>query len=161
VVQAVANVTAVIGCGNPNRSDDGVGFDVIRRLAPRAGPRLVLLDAGSDGMAAMFGARGCVSLIIVDACTTGGEPGGTFELPAHALAVSQPPSFTRHEFRWDHALYAGRRMFGAAFPTDVTVLLIEVRSVALGPGRSNEVNAAAAKAVTRIEQLLAQRGACS
>jgi len=165
VVQVVANMTAelsaVIGCGNPDRSDDGVGFDVIRRLAPRAGPRVVLLDAASDGMAVMFGARGCASLIIVDACTTGGEPGAMFELPAHALAVRQPPSFTLRDFRWDHALYAGRKMFGAAFPTDVTVLLIEARSVALGLGLSDEVTAAAAKAVARIEQLLVQRRAFS
>jgi hydrogenase maturation protease len=156
-----AELSAVIGCGNPNRSDDGVGFHVIRRLAARAGPRVVLLDAGTDGMAVMFGARGCSSLIIVDACTTGGEPGAMFELPAHALAVPHPPSFTLHDFRWDHALYAGRKMFGSAFPTDVTVLLIEARSVALGLGLSDEVTAAAAKAVARIEQLLVQRRACS
>jgi len=155
----MAELTAVIGCGNPNRSDDGVGPDVVRRLARCAGPRLKLLDAGTDGMTVMFAARGCTSLVIVDACTSGGEPGTMYELPAHAFEVPHRRGFTLHDFRWDHALYAGRTMFAAAFPTDVTVLLIEASSVAFGLGLSSEVTAAAAKAVARIEQLLVQRGA--
>jgi len=157
----MANLTlpqvAVIGCGNPNRSDDGVGGEVIRRLAARAAPHLRLLDAGTDGMAVMFAARGCQAVIVVDACTTGALPGTLFELPADELAAPHPPSFTLHDFRWEHALYAGRRMFGAAFPADVTVLLIEARSLGVGLTLSAEVGAAVGRTVARIEQLLAER----
>jgi hydrogenase maturation protease len=156
----MADLIAVIGCGNPNRSDDGVGVEVARRLAPRARPLLEILDAGTDGMAVMFAARGCKTLVIVDACRTGAEPGTMFQVPAKVLAVPHRPSYTLHDFRWDHALYAGRKMYGAAFPTDVTVLLIEARTVAFGIGLSVEVSAAAGKTVQRIEQLLAERGAC-
>jgi hydrogenase maturation protease len=143
----MADLIAVIGCGNPNRSDDGVGVEVARRLAPRARPDLEILDAGTDGMAVMFAARGCKTLVIVDACTT-------------ALTVPHRPTYTLHDFRWDHALHDGRKMYGAEFPTDVTVLLIEARSVALGVGLSAEVAAAADKTIVRIEQLLVERGAC-
>jgi len=156
----MADLIAVIGCGNPNRSDDGVGVEVARRLAPRARPDLEILDAGTDGMAVMFAARGCKTLVIVDACTTGAEPGTMFQVPASALTVPHRPTYTLHDFRWDHALHAGRKMYGAEFPTDVTVLLIEARSVALGVGLSAEVAAAADKTIVRIEQLLVERGAC-
>lgn len=153
---------AVIGCGNPNRSDDGAGVDVIRRLEARAGGAgrgVRCLDAGTDGMAVMFAARGCAALIIVDACTTGGAPGTLFEVPAEVVAAPRPPSYTLHDFRWDHALHAGRAMFGAEFPTDITILLIEARSLAFGLGLSSEVSAAVVRATARIEQLLTQRGA--
>jgi hydrogenase maturation protease len=154
----MADLIAVIGCGNPTRSDDGFGAAVVRRLAPCAGPRLVVRDAGTDGMAVMFAARGCSALIVVDACVTGGAPGTLFELPAHVVAAPHRPTLTLHDFRWDHALHAGRAIFGAAFPADVTVLLVEAGSLAFGLGLSPAVEPAVARAVARIEQLLAERG---
>src|SRR5271154_5638649 len=101
---------AVIGCGNTNRCDDGVGAAVLRSLAERglgddAGVKL--LDAGTDGMAVMFAARGCHSLIVIDACRSGSEAGAVFEVPGAELAQRSNPSFTTHDFRWDHALHAG------------------------------------------------------
>lgn len=158
MVQAVADLIAIIGCGNPTRSDDGLGAAVIRRLAPRAGPRVKLLDAGTDGMAVMFAARGCTALIIVDACTTGAAPGTVFELPAEVVAARHAPGYSLHDFRWDHALYTGRTIYGAAFPGDVTVLLVEARSVELGIGLSDEVGAAVARVISRIERRLEDRG---
>ncbi len=75
----------VVGCGNPNRSDDGVGPEVVQRPADRSADReeaqVRLIDAGTDGMAAMFAARGCRPLILVDACRSGSEPGAVFEFP--------------------------------------------------------------------------------
>src|SRR5262249_38776710 len=133
---------------------------VVRQLAPRAGPRLVVRDAGTDGMAVMFAARGCSALVVVDACITGAVPGTLFEVPANVVAAPHRPSFSLHDFRWDPALYTGRAMFGADFPDDVTVLLVEACSVAYGLALSKEVEPAVAKAVARIEQLLLVRGAC-
>ena len=158
MVPAVADLIAVIGCGNANRTDDGFGAAVVQRLAPYAGPQLVVRDAGTDGMAVMFAARGCASLIIVDACATGGVPGTLFEVPADRLAAPHRPSLTLHDFRWDHALYAARAMYGAAFPADVTVLLVEAGSLALGVGLTPAVEAAVARVAGRIEELLDARG---
>ena len=44
---------AVIGCGNPNRSDDGAGPAVVGALLARGFARsaVKLLDAGTDGIA--------------------------------------------------------------------------------------------------------------
>jgi hydrogenase maturation protease len=165
----MADLIAVIACGNPARSDDGFGAAVVRRLAPLAdrsacrtsesgGPRLVVRDAGTDGMAVMFAARGCSALIVVDACRTGGAPGALFELPGDAVAAPHRPSLTLHDFRWDHALHAGRAIFGAEFPADVTVLLVEAASVAFGLELSPVVAAAVDRAVARIMELLAARG---
>jgi hydrogenase maturation protease len=151
---------AVIGCGNANRRDDGVGSAVLQSLAARGLSRdtdVQLFDARTDGMAVMFAARGCRSLIIVDACRSGSEPGAVFEVPGAALEQRSPPSFTTHDFRWDHALHAGRQLFGENFPDDVTVLLIEAASVEFGIELSVPVAAAAVKVADRVEALVRDR----
>jgi hydrogenase maturation protease len=151
---------AVVGCGNPNRSDDGVGSEVIRTLASRelaADARVRLLDAGTDGMGVMFAARGCHSLIIIDACRSGSQPGAVFEIPGNGLERPSRASLTLHDFRWDDALFAGRRMFKDSFPQDVVVLLIEAFNVEFGIGLSPPVAAAMKKAAARVEDLLRLR----
>ena len=87
----------IIGCGNPNRSDDGAGVEVVRRLADALGDkysdRLRIFDAGTDGMGVMFKARGATSLILVDACRSGSDAGAVFEVPGHELegaAATEP-----------------------------------------------------------------------
>ncbi len=152
---------AVVGCGNPVRSDDGVGPEVIRALRGTEGRRRAsvrLIDAGTDGMAAMFAARGCATLIIVDACVTGSEPGAIFEAPGEALELDYHPNFNLHDFRWDHALHAGRKIFRHAFPAQVVVLLVEAQTIDFGIGLSPVVFGAMLKVVDRIGELIRVAG---
>jgi hydrogenase maturation protease len=148
-------VIAVIGCGNPTRSDDGVAAEVLRLLAPRAPADTKLLDAGTDGVAVMFAARGCRRLVVVDACRTGAEPGAVFEVPGAELADDGGPALATHDFRWDHALAAGRRIYRDDFPDDVTVFLIEAHSLGFGIGLSAPVAASAHIVADRIAGLIA------
>ena len=146
---------AIIGCGNANRSDDAAGLEVVRSL--KANARLVarsniqLLDAGTDGMAVMFAARGCSALVVIDSCRTGAEPGAVFEVPGGELERQPQSSLNLHDFRWDNALYAGRRMYGDKFPADVAVYLIEAKCLDLGLSLTREVASAVAKVVKKIE----------
>jgi hydrogenase maturation protease len=150
---------AVIGCGNANRSDDGAGPAALRALHERgvAGPSIRLLDAGTDGMAVMFAARGCSTLIVVDACRTGSVPGAVFEVPGTELARDYAPSLNLHDFRFEHALAAGRRLFGEQFPRDVMVLLIEAAGVGFGNELSAPVAHAVEKVAVRIVELIGAR----
>ena len=149
---------AVIGCGNLARGDDGVGPHVVRVLLERGvgrNPAVRLLDAGTDGMAVMHAAKGCGRLVVIDAVRSGSPAGAVFELPGSELADRPAPPMTLHDFRWEHALFAGRSMYGAAFPAEVTVLLVEAQSVGYGLELSPAVAAAAEKVVQRVERLLA------
>jgi hydrogenase maturation protease len=149
---------AVIGCGNPTRRDDGVGPAVLRALATRkVASDVRLLDAGTDGMAVMFAARGCLTLIIVDACRSGAPAGTVFEAPGAELERRYAPALTMHDFRWNHALHAGRMIFRGAFPADVVVLLVEAQSLDFGLELSAAVAASAVVVTERIEQLLCAR----
>jgi len=152
---------AVIACGNANRSDDGAGLEVLRALKARGldtgASDVRLLDAGTDGMAVMFAARGCRSLILVDACRSGSQPGAIFEVPGAELAQAYEPSLNLHDFRFDHALHAGRMIFREDFPEDVVAFLIEAETVALGIGLSAPVAASIAKVADRIAALIEER----
>jgi hydrogenase maturation protease len=150
-------VLAIIGCGNPNRSDDGAGVVAAQRLqaafAAEPAPGVSVFDTGTSGLEVMFKARGSRELILIDACSSGSEPGAIFELPGSELERQPEPSYTLHGVRWEHALYAGRKIFKHEFPEQVTVFLIEQHSLALGL----ELSPAVERAVTRVVEKILER----
>ena len=159
VLQTMADLTepdiVVLGCGNPNRSDDGVGPRVIALLRHKALPSQVrLFDVGTDGMTAMYRARGATHLVVVDARVPAGNPGAVYEVPGEVLAAPPAKGAGLHEFRWDHALYAGRRIYGDAYPATVVVLLIEAASLDLGLALSPTVEASAQSVSQRVRGLI-------
>jgi hydrogenase maturation protease len=151
-------VLTVIGCGNAARSDDGVGVFIAQALLAhvRAHPRpdVRVFDAGTAGMEVMFQAVGTRQLIIVDAARSGSPPGAIFKLPGAELESDHEPGFSLHDFRWDHALAAGRKIYRERFPTDVTVYLIELQSSAFGLELSAPVRQSAAQVIGAIRQTI-------
>lgn len=149
---------AVIGCGNSNRSDDGVGVFVAQSLQQRlrSNPRddVRVFDAGTGGMEVMFQARGASKLIVVDASKSGSLAGAIFEVPGAELQREHAPSLSLHDFRWDHALAAGRKIFREQFPTDVSVLLIEAQSLDLGLELSTPGRAAAERVIAKLLRVI-------
>ena len=147
----------IIGCGNPNRQDDGAGVYVAQQLiaALKENPveNVRVFDAGTSGMDIMFQARGCDALIIIDANQSTSEPGSIFEVPGFELENIPEPSYNLHDFRWDNALYAGRRIYQEQFPTDITVFLIEAATLELGIGLSESVQ----EASDRVVELIIER----
>ena len=101
----------------------------------------------------MYQARGCRKLIIVDARMPGSNPGSIYEVPGEVLESPPNNSLSLHDFRWDHALFAGRKIYGDNFPSDVTVLLVEAKSLDMGLALSPEVEAAGKRVAARIESL--------
>ena len=104
-------------------------------------------------MGVMYQAKGCSKLIIVDARTPDGNPGSIYEVPGDVLERPPNASLNLHDFRWDHALFAGRKIYGDDFPKDVTVLLIEAKSLEMGLELTPEVVEAGEAVASRIEAL--------
>ncbi len=150
----------IIGCGNSNRQDDGAGVYVAQQLMSlmKVNPvdEVRVFDAGTAGMDIMFQARGCDALIIIDANQSTSDPGTIFEVPGFELENISEPSYNLHDFRWDNALYAGRRIYQEQFPTDITVFLIEAENLNLGIGLSEPVQ----KASDRVLELIIKRINC-
>lgn len=152
----------VIGCGNTNRADDGVGVHVVRRLQAMAeregysGVRLV--DAGTSGVESMLEAAGSTALIYVDANASGAAPGTVIELKGEQIAASAASGVSLHDFRWDHALRLGRELYKDAFPDDVTVYLIEVCNVEYGTELAARVAVAADAVVQAVWRRIMDAG---
>ena len=144
--QTIAMLT-IIGCGNLNRSDDGVGVLLAQRLQTHLYehpmPEVRVFDCGTAGIDVMFQARGSDELIIIDASQTGVEPGAVYEVPGEVLEHLPEPSYNLHDFRWDHAIAAGRKIFKDTFPTKVMVYLIEAQNLDFGWTLSPSVETAA------------------
>ena len=158
-MSAVPLRLAIIGCGNPTRSDDGVGIEVIRLLAQQAVPASVqLIDAGTSGMEVMFMLRGAARVVVVDACRSGHPPGAIFRLPARAAMTPAEHGFTLHGLRWDHALYAGVKIFGDGFVDHAEAILVEVQSLEYGMALSPPVQAAAQQVVAILAAMVDGHG---
>jgi len=125
---------AVVGCGNLLRADDGVGPVLVRRLWEGGVPSAVrLVDGGTAGMDVAFQMRGASRVIVVDASSTGAEPGTVHQIPGIEVEDMPPLSgLHTHSFRWDHALAFARWLLGDEYPSDVTVYLIEAADFAPG-----------------------------
>ncbi|KZL50976.1 hydrogenase maturation protease [Nodularia spumigena CENA596] len=150
----------IIGCGNLNRSDDAVGVIIAQRLqqylAENPHPNVRVYDCGTAGMEVMFKARGSKTLIIVDASSTNSEAGAIFKVPGKELEALPEPSYNLHDFRWDNALAAGRKIFANEFPQDVTVYLIEAANLDLGLELSPIVKHSANLVFEQLTTLISQ-----
>ncbi|BAZ11454.1 hydrogenase maturation protease [Calothrix sp. NIES-4071] len=138
---------AIIGCGNLNRSDDGVGVIIAQRLQQyliqNPNSNVHAYDCGTGGIEVMFLARGCTKLIIIDASSTSGQPGAVYKVPGEELEALPNLRYSLHDFRWDNAIASGRQIFKDSFPQDVTVYLIEAACLDFGWELSPAVQRAA------------------
>ncbi|MFN5757395.1 MAG: hydrogenase maturation protease, partial [Planctomycetia bacterium] len=153
--------TLVIGCGNLLRGDDAAGPVLVRRLWGRgqpAGGRCA--DGGTRGMDVAFQMRGVPEVILVDACSSGSEPGALFEVPGHEVEHLPPLSgINLHAFRWDHAIAFGRWLLKDDYPENVTAYLIEGETFAVGEGLSPAVDRAGGQLAPRFREPVAARPA--
>ncbi|OCQ90633.1 hydrogenase maturation protease [Nostoc sp. MBR 210] len=148
----------IIGCGNLNRCDDAIGVIIAQRLqqylAENPHPHVRVYDCGTAGMEVMFQARGSKKLVIIDASSTNSEAGAIFKVPGKELEALPEPSYNLHDFRWDNALAAGRKIFQDDFPEDVTVYLIEAANLSLGLELSPVVQRASDKVFEEVVAII-------
>jgi hydrogenase maturation protease len=108
-------------------------------------------DGGTGGMDVAFQMRGVPEVILVDACSSGSEPGALFRLSGADVENPPPPGgFNLHSFRWDHALSFGRWLLKDEYPRNITVYLIEGASYNLGDPLSPLVDRATKKLAAQL-----------
>ena len=143
--------TAILGFGNPVRSDDGVGCRVIEILQTKLGdtePSISLLDMGTSAFEVLFQLRDHERIILVDGVMNTNEPDGAlYRLPAEAVAASiqDDPMVFLHSLKWDQALSYAKKILGEAYPEDIAVYLISITNTRLDVGMSEAVEQAAVK----------------
>jgi len=145
-------MTLIIGCGNLLRGDDAVGPVLVRRLLERGLPEGVeVADGGTSGMDVAFRMRCAERVVLVDAASTGGEPGTLYRLEGTDVEVLPPlEGLNLHAFRWDHALAFGRWLLKDDYPRDIVVYLIEAASFEFGAELSRPVSEAMDRLVEHL-----------
>ncbi len=151
--------TAILGFGNPVRSDDGVGCFVIEQLRHTLpdSADVTLLDMGTSAFEVLFQLQGHSRIILLDAVVHSGQPDGTlFRLPASEVEaeVEEDPLVFLHALKWNQALAYARKILREDFPDDVQVYLIAVSDTRLEVGLSEVVRQAGARAARLISEML-------
>ncbi|MBL86518.1 MAG: hydrogenase maturation protease [Winogradskyella sp.] len=147
--------TAIMGFGNPVRSDDAIGIYVIEELKKIIGDNdiISILDMGTAAFEVLFGLKGHQKIILVDAVINSNEPVGTlFKVPAEEVmrAPQDDPLVFLHGMKWDQALSYAKKILQEEYPDDIQVYLIAVENTRLEVELSKEVQEAGDKVVQHI-----------
>ena len=147
--------TAIMGFGNPVRSDDAIGIYVIEEIQKhiKDTDNISVFDMGTAAFEVLFGLKGHNKIIIVDAVINTTEPNGTlFKVPAEEVlrAPEEDPMVFLHGMKWDQALSYAKKIMQDEYPKDITVYLIAVENTRLEVELSQPVKEAGDKVVNLI-----------
>lgn len=147
--------TLIIGLGNPLLRDDGVGLRVITALRERSlPPEVELAEDTHGGLRLMERMVGFDRAIVVDALTSGAEPGIIRRLGIEARPTRH--SASTHDVDLPTALAVGRSS-GARLPSNEAVILIGIESEdveTFGETMTPAVEAAVPSAVEAVLEAL-------
>jgi len=146
---------AIMGFGNPVRSDDGVGIYVIEELQKKIGDNtsISIFDMGTAAFEVLFGLKGHQKIILVDAVVNSNEPVGTlFKVPAEEVLQTPEdnPMVFLHSMKWNQALSYAKKILQDEYPEDIQVYLIAVENTKLEVELSKTVQDAGDKVVNLI-----------
>jgi hydrogenase maturation protease len=142
--------TLDIGVGNAFRGDDGLGLIVAQRLRELALPRVTVLEQSGEGAALVESWDDAGRVIVVDAVSSGGEPGTIhrFETAGQPLPALFSGGST-HAFGLAEAVELARQL--DRLPPSLVIYGIEGKSFDLATGLSPEVEAVVPSVLDRAE----------
>ena len=147
--------TAIMGFGNPVRSDDAVGIYVIEQLREKLpeSEDISIFDMGTAAFEVLFGLKGHDKIILADAVLNSNEPVGTlFKVPAEEVmkAPQDDPLVFLHGMKWDQALSYTKKILQDEYPEDIQVYLVAIENTKLEVDLSAVVKEAGDKVVQHI-----------
>jgi hydrogenase maturation protease len=142
----------VLGIGNSDRGDDGVGRLVARLLRTRAPAHVRIVEQDGEATALLAELRHAQRVWLVDAARSG-APAGTIHRVDCSLDRTLPASNTSsHGFGVGEAVALARAL--DLLPSSCIIYAIEATNFALGARLSPPVAAAAAEVVRRVMEEL-------
>ena len=147
--EAPARRVIVVGLGNPDRGDDGVGPLVVGKLAGRLPTDVAVAAPGADVLTLMMEWADFDAVICVDAAAPLTTPGRIhcFD-PASTELLQYTRAASSHALGLAEAIGLSRVLSKA--PRDIIIFAVEGASFAAGAPMSSEVTAAAAEVAGRV-----------
>ena len=116
----------VIGIGNLLRADDGVGIRIVEKLKEER-PDIEAVDLSTAELGILDHIRGREKVIIVDAITTGAEPGTIHRIDPGNLDTD---AFLRsHSLNLSGVLRLGAHLYPDEFPKKIIILAVEAGDI--------------------------------
>ena len=139
----------LIGIGNEYRCDDSIGLQVIRALKKRKLPETIILESTGDGTELIEMFSSVRMAILIDAVSSGGNPGTIYQFEAHKRPISAQLSFqSTHAFGVGEAIELARVL--EQLPPILLVYAIEGENFSTGIGLTSKVE----KAVHEVVKLV-------
>jgi hydrogenase maturation protease len=151
----------IIGVGNDYRSDDAVGLAVVRTLKTKELPGILCLESDGDGTTLIDTWSHASRVIIIDAISSGAQPGTVYRFDAQpgtvyrfdALIQQLPASYSfssTHAFGVAEAIQLARTL--DQLPASFIVYGIEGKKFVAGTELSPEVERAVQEVVELVER---------
>ncbi|MCS6912136.1 MAG: hydrogenase maturation protease [Myxococcales bacterium] len=139
----------LIGIGNKDRGDDGIGPAVVERVARQAPAGTVVRVLGGDAAGLLQAWEGAELAVVVDAAWSGRTPGTVHRLDATAAPLPASLGATStHGLGLAQAVELARAL--GQLPPRLVVYAIEAASFAPGEGISPALASAVEEAAARI-----------
>ena len=141
--------TLVIGMGNPDRGDDGIGPMVARRLAAQLPPGIETLERSGDALALLDDWTGATAVILIDAAAPLTAPGRIHRIdPAkEPLPAGLSPAST-HALGVADAIALARAL--GRLPAHLVVFAVEGGCFDAGTAMTPAVTAAADEVIALV-----------
>lgn len=132
----------IVGIGNPDRGDDGVGRLVARLLADMSLPDVAVIEHGGEAASLINAIEGSEMAVLVDACVSGAPVGTVHRIDAHREDLPDMQfGLSTHDFGLSSAIALGRSL--GILPPRCVIYAIEAGQFEPGERLSKEVCAAA------------------
>ena len=119
-----SDVTLIIGVGNEFKGDDGVGIHAARRLGKLNLSHVQIHEGVKDGMSLIELWKDKDHVILIDAASTGGEPGTIYRFNACKKALpAKFFSYSSHTFSVAEAVELSRKL--TQLPSQLIIYGIE------------------------------------
>ena len=139
----------VLGVGNAERGDDGVGRVVAGMLRNLASEQVNVVELDGEATSLLAALDGASLAYVIDACVSGAAAGTVHRIDAHEAPLPQVSSdLSTHGFGLAAAIELGRAL--GQLPARTIVYAIEGTSFDTGTPLSPPVAAAAAEVAGRI-----------
>jgi hydrogenase maturation protease len=139
----------VVGIGNPDRGDDGIGPFVARRLIGRMPPGVTVMERSGDALALIEDWEGHDVVVLVDAAAPATSPGRIHRIDvARDRLPTELSLASTHAFGVADAVGLARTL--GLLPANVIVYAVEGASFIPGTPMSPEVSVAADAVAARI-----------
>jgi hydrogenase maturation protease len=133
----------VVGIGNLERGDDGVGRLVARTLAGEGLPEVEVIEHDGEAASLLGRIEYADSVFLIDGCVSGAAPGTVRRIDVHGETMPDIQyGLSTHGFGLASAVALGRAL--GALPRRCVIFAIEVGTVETGADLSPDVTAAIA-----------------